>query len=158
MHSRNCLINVCVLIVLGCGSTFGQQAPAQKQTESTKYRTIFTIAGGGGGFAVGLLAGLAAYDDAINSDRKVWTASLIGAAVGAVGGYFLGRALDKRDHNSKVTWMPNKFEQNRIRVQTTTYAHKYLQDRGFKLSAAASCTKGIFKEVAHASADGTTRQ
>ena len=138
MHPRNCSIIAGVLIVIACCSTLGQQAPSQRQTESAKYRTIFTIAGGGGGFTVGLLAGLAAYDDAIYSDRKVWTASLIGAAVGAVGGYFLGRALDKRNNCSPVTWVPHEFEQNRRRAQNQAYAHKYLQDRGFKFPEAGS--------------------
>jgi hypothetical protein len=140
MHYRNCPIIVCILIVLGCGSTLGQQAPSQRQTESTKYRTIFTIAGGGGGFAVGLLAGLAAYDESTYGTRKTWTASLIGATVGAVGGYFLGRYLDKRNNKSPVTWVPNEFEQNRLHVQTAAYAHEYLQVREFKFPKAESQT------------------
>ena len=67
-----------------------------KTGESHKYRTIFTLAGAGGGFTVGVFAGLAKFDDAINSDRKVWTTAIVGAGGGAVGGYFLGRILDKR--------------------------------------------------------------
>ena len=38
--------------------------------ESHKYRTIFTLAVGKW-LRVGLVAGLAAFDDATNSDRKV---------------------------------------------------------------------------------------
>lgn len=53
----------------------------------------WTAVGAGAGFGIGLWAGLTAFDDAINSDRKVWTSAIIGAAAGAVGGYFLGRAL-----------------------------------------------------------------
>jgi len=35
---------------------------------------------GGGGFVMGLIAGLAVFDDATNSDRKVWTTALLSAA------------------------------------------------------------------------------
>ena len=52
----------------------------------------WTIGGAGAGFGVGLWAGLSAFDDAINSDRKVWTSAVVGAAVGAVGGYLIGKS------------------------------------------------------------------
>jgi hypothetical protein len=92
---KNRLIACSMLALLACSRAFGQQ-PAPRSGESHKYRTILTLAGGGGGFAVGLVAGLAAFDDAINSDRKVWTTAALSAVGGAVGGYFLGRPLDKR--------------------------------------------------------------
>ncbi len=103
-----------MLVLLACGWAFGQQ-PAPQKGESHKYRTIFTLAGGGGGFAVGLVAGLSAFDDAIDSDRKVWTTAALSAAGGAVGGYFLGRALDKRQKKTNVTWMPDELERSLIR-------------------------------------------
>ncbi|MCI0349236.1 MAG: hypothetical protein L0Z53_07420 [Acidobacteriales bacterium] len=108
---------VCSLLPLfTCSSAFGQQ-PASKSTESHKYRTIFTIAGGGGGFAVGVFAGLAAFDDAINSDRKVWTTAILSAAGGAVGGYFLGRALDKRHKKTNIPWKPDDPQRSLIPSQ-----------------------------------------
>ena len=84
-----------VLFVLVARIPAHSQTPAAA-TESHKYRTIFTLSGAGGGFAFGVFAGLAAFDDSVNSDRKVWTTALVSAAGGAVGGYFIGRALDKR--------------------------------------------------------------
>jgi predicted MFS family arabinose efflux permease len=36
------------------------------------------------------------FDDAVNSEDKVNKAMLVGGVGGAVGGYFLGRVLDKR--------------------------------------------------------------
>ena len=84
------------LLILLLGSQVYSQAPAAK-TESHKYRTMFTLVGAGGGFALGVFAGLAAFDDSVNSDRKVWTTALVSAAGGAVGGYFIGRAVDKRN-------------------------------------------------------------
>jgi hypothetical protein len=108
---------VCSVVALfTCGWAFGQQ-PAPKSGESHKYRTIFTLAGGGGGFAVGAFAGLAAFDDAINSDRKVWTTAALSAVGGAVGGYFLGRALDKRHKKIHGTWKPNELDRSLARSQ-----------------------------------------
>ena len=64
-------------------------------------RAIWTAVGAGGGFGVGVWAGLAAFDDAINSDRKVWTSAIVGAGAGAVAGYLIGRARDDRPHPSR---------------------------------------------------------
>jgi len=52
---------------------------------------------------MGLLAGLAAFDDSVNSDQKVWTTAIASGVGGAIGGYFLGRALDKRHKTATVT-------------------------------------------------------
>jgi hypothetical protein len=83
------------LMILLCANAFAQQQ-SPKTTESHKYRTLLTLAGGGGGLALGFFIGFSAFDDAVNSDRKVWTTAAISAAGGAVGGYFLGRHLDQR--------------------------------------------------------------
>ena len=64
-------------------------------------RAIWTAAGAGGGFGVGVWAGLSAFDDAINSDRKVWTTAVVGAGAGAVAGYLIGRARDAGAHPSR---------------------------------------------------------
>jgi hypothetical protein len=93
---------------------FGQQA-GQKKSQSHKFRTILTIVGGGGGFALGVFAGIGAYDDSINASSKITTVALITAAGGAVGGYFLGRALDKRGTKTKVTWMPDELDRSLMR-------------------------------------------
>jgi len=103
---------LCVLLVgVTSTSAFGQQS-SPLSGESHKYRTILTLAGGGGGFAVGLFAGLAAFDDATNSDRKVWTTAILAGVGGALWGYFLGRALDRRSKAANVTWKSDAFEQS----------------------------------------------
>jgi predicted MFS family arabinose efflux permease len=89
------LVLLGILIFLTSSEAFAQQ-PGGNIERSSKYRKIFTIAGGGGGFAVGMFAGLAKFDDAIYSEDKATKAALVGGIGGAVGGYFLGRVLDKR--------------------------------------------------------------
>lgn len=107
MKSR--LILCSLLALFTSRWALGQQS-ASGNTESHRYRTVFTLAGGGGGFALGMFAGLAAFDDAINSDRKVWTTAALSGVGGAVAGYFIGRALDKRQKKTTVTWMREELE------------------------------------------------
>jgi len=57
---------------------------------------LWTISGAGAGFGICLWAGLSAFDDAINSDRKVWTSAIVGAGVGALGGYLIARVRSDR--------------------------------------------------------------
>jgi hypothetical protein len=106
-----------------CSNLSGQQSPQPNQRESMTYRTIGLVAGAGGGFTLGLFAGLAAFDDAINSDRKVWTAALLSAAGGAVGGYFLGRHFDKR--RSQVTWIPDRLDRSLAKAQFQNHRLEY---------------------------------
>jgi hypothetical protein len=89
-------------IVLGSNSLFAQQAA--KPDPSSRYRKIFTPSGAAGGFAAGLMIGLTKFDDDVNSDRKVWTSALVGSAAGGIGGYFLGRILDKRRDRAALTY------------------------------------------------------
>lgn len=65
-------------------------APAGKSVSNGK-RIAWTLVGAAGGFAAGLFIGLNQFDDAINSDRKVWTAALVGAAAGGIAGNILSR-------------------------------------------------------------------
>ena len=102
---RNPFIGTMVLTWALSGSAFGQ-ASAPAPAESHKYRTIVTIAGAGAGFFAGVYIGIAAFEDAVNSDRKVWTTSIVGAAAGGVGGYFVGRALDRRNRKTAGLTIP----------------------------------------------------
>ena len=67
------------------------QSPAPARSSSTGKRVAWTLVGAAGGFAAGLFIGLNRFDDAINSDRKVWTSALVGAAAGGVAGALLSR-------------------------------------------------------------------
>ena len=93
MTMKNRIIASALFVLIAHNPVYSQTAAPK---ESHKYRTIFTLSGAGGGFALGVFAGLSAFDDSVNSDRKVWTTALLSAAGGAVGGYFIGRAVDKR--------------------------------------------------------------
>ena len=66
-------------------------ALAQQPAGQSGRTAVWTAVGAGAGFGIGLFAGLTAFDDAINSDRKVWTSAIIGAAAGGTLAYFLTR-------------------------------------------------------------------
>jgi hypothetical protein len=69
----------------------------------SRARVLWTASGAGAGFGVGLWAGLSAFDDAVDSDRKVWTSAIVGAGVGAVVGYLVARSIDNPGHPSTTT-------------------------------------------------------
>lgn len=86
--NRNSFV-IAMILWLGLGLS----ASAQTRNRSAGVTITWTAIGAGAGFGVGLWAGLTVFDDAINSDRKVWTSALVGAGVGALGGYLIGRAI-----------------------------------------------------------------
>ena len=60
-------------------------APAPRAAPAAT-RVIWTLVGAGAGFGAGAMFGLRKFDDAIDSDRKVWLSAIGGAAAGAVLG------------------------------------------------------------------------
>ena len=84
-------ITAILLLLLWSGASV---AHAQPQTSRHVGATVtWTAIGAGAGFGIGLWAGLTAFDDAINSDRKVWTSALVGAAIGSLSGYLISKAV-----------------------------------------------------------------
>lgn len=71
----------------------GAAAPAKASRSSGSKRALWTIVGIGAGFGAGMLIGLSAFDDSINSDQKVWTSALVGAAAGGLAGNLLGKSI-----------------------------------------------------------------
>ena len=69
-------------------------APAPRMSATTK-RVVWTIVGAGAGFAAGVFLGLQKFDDALYSDRKVWTTAIVGAAAGGVAGALLSRNVGR---------------------------------------------------------------
>jgi hypothetical protein len=81
------------MIVVGSADV----ARAQSRTE-----VLWTVSGAAVGFGAGLWGGLPAFDDAVNSERKVWTTAIVGAGAGAVAGYLIGRARNDRNRPAKT--------------------------------------------------------
>ena len=84
---RRVLMGLIVTAMLVPGATAGHA-----QTRSNSRTVLWTVVGAGAGFGLGLFLGLNAFDDAINSDRKVWTSAIVGAAAGGTVGYLVGRS------------------------------------------------------------------
>jgi len=80
-----------VLCQPGLSADEGRAAPRTPPRASSTKRVLWTIVGAGAGFGAGLFLGLNAFDDAIDSDRKVWTSALVGAAAGGVLGNLFSR-------------------------------------------------------------------
>ena len=114
-------LGVYILLMVVVSSCALGQATTQKKGESTRYRKIGTFAGLGGGFVLGTFVGLDVFDDAINSEQKVFITAFASAAAGALVGYFLGRAIDKRQ--SQVTWMwvPDELDRSLMRARSLAY-------------------------------------
>ena len=92
------LIGLLLFHVPAWADTAGRStAVAPKASSSTK-RVVWTLVGIGAGFGAGLFIGLNAFDDAINSDQKVWTSALVGAAAGGLAGGLLSRNVGRAPH------------------------------------------------------------
>jgi hypothetical protein len=60
-------------------------------TQTRGFRPIWTAVGASAGFGLGVWAGLAKFDDALYSDRKVWTTAIVSAAAGGAIGFLIDR-------------------------------------------------------------------
>ena len=77
-------------------------------------KVLWMVSGAGAGFGVGLWTGLSAFDDAVNSDRTVWTSAIVGAGAGAVAGYLIGRARSDGNHPSTAARAINRERQEAL--------------------------------------------
>ena len=78
-------------LALLVSSALFSPALAQQPPDPGRRTVLWTTVGAGAGFGIGLFAGLTAFDDAIDSDRKVWTSAIVGAAAGGTLVYLLTR-------------------------------------------------------------------
>lgn len=78
-----------VIVLLASSPVLAQNSTAHRP--GAPRRILWTVAGAGGGFGIGLFVGLNKFDDAINSERKVWTSAIVGAAAGGAIAWWLTR-------------------------------------------------------------------
>ena len=71
------------------GAALAQTTTPTAKPRSTTKRVVWTIVGAGAGFGAGVFLGLNKFDDAVNSDRKVWISAIVGAAAGGLAGGLL---------------------------------------------------------------------
>jgi hypothetical protein len=90
------VVMLCVVAaLLAAGRPVAAQAsgaPPPRKT-STARKIGWTVLGAAAGFGAGAWFGLHKFDDAVNSDRKVWTSAIAGAIAGGVAGGFLSRDI-----------------------------------------------------------------
>jgi hypothetical protein len=72
------------------------ESASTARTGSSGKRVLWTVVGAAAGFGAGVFLGLAKFDDAIDSDRKVWTTALLTAAAGGIAGNLLSRDVGPR--------------------------------------------------------------
>jgi hypothetical protein len=111
-HGKRPLMSIrFVVLVVGISLGVAQSVPAQSRTPSqrrpgttARSTAVWTSVGTAAGFGARLYMGLVAFDDARNSDRKVWTSAAVGAGIGALAGYLVARIRrDNRRHAAPVT-------------------------------------------------------
>jgi hypothetical protein len=99
------LIAVVTAAPVAAASADERAQNAPKVSSGSGKRVLWTIIGAAAGFGAGVYFGLNQFDDAVNSDRKVWISALAGAAAGGVTGNLLsrnvgpGRGLTPPDQN-----------------------------------------------------------
>jgi hypothetical protein len=85
------LVSGTLVAVLLVSTVVSADGGATNPPSGPGLRPAWTFVGIGAGFGVGLWAGLTAFDDSTDSDRKVWTSAMVGAAAGGLIGYLVDR-------------------------------------------------------------------
>ena len=96
MFRKSCSVVLMALAIAGATvSADDGRPPASSSGSSTGKRVMWTVIGAAAGFGAGVYLGLNAFDDAIDSDRKVWTTAIAGAAAGGLAGGLLSRNVGR---------------------------------------------------------------
>jgi peptidoglycan/LPS O-acetylase OafA/YrhL len=99
---RRKICSVVLIGLLAAVPAFADTGERAPKASSTTKRVVWTLVGAGAGFAAGVFIGLNKFDDALYSDRKVWTSAIVGAAGGAVAGALLSRPSKQSPSTSKA--------------------------------------------------------
>ena len=83
---------VASLFVAPLAADDGKSQSAAGKSSGGK-RAVWIAIGAAAGFGAGVFIGLNAFDDAVDSDRKVWTTAIIAAAAGGVAGGLLSGSI-----------------------------------------------------------------
>ena len=94
-----CLVLVLVALL---ASSSPASADPTATAQSRGFRPLWTAVGAGAGFGLGAWIGLTKFDDAIDSDRKVWTTAIVSAAAGGILGFLLDRHQARSAHPSRI--------------------------------------------------------
>ncbi len=78
---------ICTQLAVSTASAQQRSTPP----EVRENRAVWTAVGAGAGFGLGVYAGFLLFDDALCSDRKVWTTAILSAIAGGVVGNLLAR-------------------------------------------------------------------
>jgi hypothetical protein len=78
------------LLMLALTAALAQAQPAGSP-QHKGHPVVLTVVGAGGGFALGLLAGLKMFDDDVESEQKVWATAAAAAFAGGLAAYMLSR-------------------------------------------------------------------
>ena len=92
MRTIRHLLVIFLILTLTTGLTFSQASRTTPNETPKTARVVGALLGGLGGF----LIAAALVDDDRNTSGEFLTALIAGPAAGAIGGYFLGRAIDRR--------------------------------------------------------------
>jgi hypothetical protein len=107
-----------------CASRNYEDETSGEALKNKKSHKWLIAVGAAAGFTAGLLIGLNAFDDAINSTEKVWTTTAISAGAGGIVGWLGARHLDKPAEMSSTL----KLSQNpEVKLETSfnsTCSHK----------------------------------
>ena len=95
MFRRALCFGLAGLLLCHVPASADTSGPSPSTKSSSAKRVVWTLVGIGAGFGAGLFLGLNAFDDAVNSDRKVWTGALVGAAAGGLAGNLLSRHVGR---------------------------------------------------------------
>jgi hypothetical protein len=91
--ARRFLVILCLMFV--GADLCSAQSTSMSSGRSTAVVVRWTALGVGAGFGLGAYLGVAFFDDAVNSDGKLWTSAIVGGVAGGIGGYLIGRHRDR---------------------------------------------------------------